>query len=428
MYLFILGKNPALSVAELGAFFGDAVKLQKNGTTAIVESKLPMAPQLFLNRLGGTVEILELFEHHVPLAALDRDLFKVLLAKASEKKGKFEYGLNIMPEGRDSRLLKHLLPAMKKALRAEGISSIFLNKNFQNVNRVFAEKHGLAAHGNNFFIIDEGEGRVAIAASRAVQNVDRYAKRDYQKPFRDAQVGMLPPKLAQSMINLAIGENAAAANTVIYDPFCGTGTIVSEALLMGYVGVGSDKEARLVEGAEKNCEVLREAFLVPPTLSHALFTASAVEVKRQDLERRLPMMPLKDARLAIVTEPFLGPALSVFPPPSLAAKIQSELTDLYLGFFRNLSTWLPKGTPIVFLFPVWQHGNARLFLTAGSGGTPPSLIAKIEALGYSVSAFVTGIHSHGKAGVKGTQSLHPGLLYERPDQVVARQIIRFVKN
>ena len=440
MYLFLLGKNPQLSVAELGAFFGDKVKIQKNREHAIVDAPLPMPPQAFLNRLGGTLEILELFEHHLPLAALDSTLLKVLSAKAAEKKGKFEYGLNMAPAAQNSQLLKHLLPTMKKALREAGFSSIFLNNNFQNINRIFAEKHHLAEHGNNFFIIDEGEGRVSIAASRAVQNVDAYAKRDYQKPFRDAQVGMLPPKLAQIMINLAVGAYSSSSTSqnsnglVIYDPFCGTGSLVSEALLMGYAAAGSDKEARLVEGAERNLTELRTAFKVPVSLPSTLFTASALDVTRADLEKRLPLTPLFNsakpevggAHIAAVTEPFLGPALSVFPPPPLLGKIKVELTELYTAFFAKLATWLPAGSPIVFLFPVWQHGQNRIFLTGDSGSM--SLIAKIEALGYSISAFAPDLEVHGHTHKSQARDSHPGILYERPDQVVARQIVRFIKN
>jgi hypothetical protein len=39
-----------------------------------------------------------------------------------------------------------------------------------------------------------------------VQDIDAYAERDFERPMRDAFVGMLPPKLAQIMLNLAVGE------------------------------------------------------------------------------------------------------------------------------------------------------------------------------------------------------------------------------
>jgi tRNA G10 N-methylase Trm11 len=49
------------------------------------------------------------------------------------------------------------------------------------------------------------------------------------------EVGMLPPKLAQMMINLAISGAYTPESTqpVIYDPFCGLGTVLIEAAHMG---------------------------------------------------------------------------------------------------------------------------------------------------------------------------------------------------
>jgi hypothetical protein len=53
-----------------------------------------------------------------------------------------------------------------------------------------------------------------------VQNIDGYSERDYGKN-RDMQIGMLPPKLAQIMINISsplpLGEGLGVR--AFYDPF-----------------------------------------------------------------------------------------------------------------------------------------------------------------------------------------------------------------
>jgi tRNA G10 N-methylase Trm11 len=60
-------------------------------------------------------------------------------------------------------------------------------------------------------------------------------------------VGMLPPKLARMMINLT--KN----NTAIYDPFCGLGTVLIEALHMGRIHIlASDISEAMVSATEKN--------------------------------------------------------------------------------------------------------------------------------------------------------------------------------
>ena len=80
-----------------------------------------------------------------------------------------------------------------------------------------------------------------------MQDIESYTKRDRERPKRDAKVGMLPPKLAQIIINLAAGQlpeeklqnicdiplgepipRRLLGQTVL-DPFCGTGVILQEA-------------------------------------------------------------------------------------------------------------------------------------------------------------------------------------------------------
>jgi len=50
-----------------------------------------------------------------------------------------------------------------------------------------------------------------------VQDINAYTKRDFGKK-RDMDTGMLPPKLAQMMINIA--NNGKQEITSLYDPFC----------------------------------------------------------------------------------------------------------------------------------------------------------------------------------------------------------------
>ena len=85
-----------------------------------------------------------------------------------------------------------------------------------------------------------------------VQNINAYARRDQERPARDAKVGMLPPKLAQILINLA-GELRSGAT--VLDPFCGTGVVLQEALLMGYRAYGTDVSERMVEYSQRNFRV-----------------------------------------------------------------------------------------------------------------------------------------------------------------------------
>src|SRR3989344_7958542 len=88
-----------------------------------------------------------------------------------------------------------------------------------------------------------GGSQERLAKTCAVQEFEEYSQRDYGRPGRGLVFGSMPPKLAKIMINLA----QLPASATILDPFCGSGTILQEALLLGYQNViGSDVSTKAV--------------------------------------------------------------------------------------------------------------------------------------------------------------------------------------
>jgi tRNA (guanine10-N2)-dimethyltransferase len=72
------------------------------------------------------------------------------------------------------------------------------------------------------------------------------ARTPSKKPF--FHPSSLTPKLARCMVNLS----RVSIGKLLYDPFCGTGTILIEAGLMGFKAVGSDIQRKMVVGARVN--------------------------------------------------------------------------------------------------------------------------------------------------------------------------------
>ncbi|PIQ78107.1 hypothetical protein COV82_01815 [Candidatus Peregrinibacteria bacterium CG11_big_fil_rev_8_21_14_0_20_46_8] len=379
--IFIPGKNPELSLTELQAFSSTA-QLHQSGVIVAGDIPKPSDAQAFLNRLGGVVEIIEpLFDGPIDESTL-YPLLYAHLEKELTAQAKGAFGINTLPQ-KKPEAMKSLLEMLKKDLRDAGIKANFINNKFQNVHRLNAAE----SRAENIWILeDEGE-KVLAGRSLAYQDVERYAQRDYKKPFRDARVGMLPPKLAQTMINLAVGENTAGRT--IYDPFCGSGTILVEALLMGFNVLGSDVEERMVGGAEKNVVWAREAFGMPAELSARLFVRDAREIAKEDVGSE---------PLAIVGELHLGKPLTRFPGRGLLEVIQRPLLELYLGFFEALAPLLPKQTPLVLAFPFWiRRGKTHIRIA-------DTVCEKIRPLGFEQSA--------------------APLFYARPQQIVGREIIQ----
>ena len=84
----------------------------------------------------------------------------------------------------------------------------------------------------------------------------------------------MPPKMARCMVNLA----RLKAGDLVLDPFCGTGSFLVEAGLIGCRIIGSDIKRRMIEGSAKNlsaCGVEPEGLFiadarVPPLPSNSI--------------------------------------------------------------------------------------------------------------------------------------------------------------
>lgn len=129
-----------------------------------------------------------------------------------------------------------------------------MNQKNENINAASFKKEKLAKTGLEFNLIHL-EDTSYIGRTLACQDIDAYASRDIGKS-RDMIVGMMPPKLVQMMINLAIiGQNITKSKNpiVIYDPFCGLGTTLIEAANMGIKHVfGSDISRDMVDSSTKS--------------------------------------------------------------------------------------------------------------------------------------------------------------------------------
>ncbi|MEM3626495.1 MAG: THUMP domain-containing protein [Candidatus Bathyarchaeia archaeon] len=73
-------------------------------------------------------------------------------------------------------------------------------------------------------------------------------RRPKRRPFFHPSA--MPPKLARCMVNLAKPKTGE----LVFDPFCGTGSMLIEAALMGCRILGLDVQRRMVKGTIKNLE------------------------------------------------------------------------------------------------------------------------------------------------------------------------------
>src|SRR3989338_648349 len=189
-YVVHLGKNRLLSLAEIQAALGQ--KPLDLGEIALIET-LPGNPIDRLNQWGGAIKLSQVVWDGPGQAEV---IARELLAQKPD--GKLSFGLNIYPENR--KKLDELLRAVKKIIKAAGRNARFINKG-DNCTSAMIKKGGLMKDGTDFNLIHH-QGGTLISRTVAVQDFESYRQRDYDKPARLAKAGMLPPKLAQTMINL----------------------------------------------------------------------------------------------------------------------------------------------------------------------------------------------------------------------------------
>lgn len=340
-YFFVLGNHPALSVAEIQALFPDGRCRLASPEVLIMEAS-DLQVENLIKRLGGTIKIGVIEETVVggQNQILDKlkGLFNILCSNPELPSGKFNFGFSFY--GPKPANLKIIGLELKSFLKEKKISSRLVVSQEANLSSVVVAQNKLLKRGAEIILIRQ-EKDILIGRTLAVQDFKGLSKRDYGRPGRDDKSGMLPPKLAQIMINLASGSHISPSTNLL-DPFCGSGTILTEALLMGYrMVIGSDISKVAVDDSKSNLKWLISNFNISNS-HYQLFKKSVL-----DLDKFIK----KESVDYIVTEPYLGPQRGFFQP----AMVVRELNDLYSKSLLEFAKVLKKDGRVVMVWPVFLN-------------------------------------------------------------------------
>lgn len=392
-YIFLAGNHSALSRAELAPLCDEILYDVPHRLILADRIKftnprdLPKAPeQIFLDRLGGSIWMAEVLgEFRSREDMLDRI---VDIYGENDKPGVQYLGMNYY--GRSKQFWPDFLYQVRRTLEQKFDKKVRLeNPTGDNLDsgRIFSSKLLKKGH---CFVVWQQEDSFLLAKISALQNLRNYGLRDYGKTFRNAHMGMLPPKLAQLLVNLAAPVEASQDITII-DPFCGSGTVNGEAAVMGFKTIGSDLRAEHVAGAQKNYEFLSDKFRFP------------VETGEFFVEDALKFQ-WKDHSGIVATEGWLGKNFTKRATPDEIRQNSHTILTMWEKFFRNLSRSGADVRRISFCLPAWlQRGYRDVeYLSIAQ-----KLFAKIEPLGYIASA----LNKEKKT-----------FLYYRPGAFVAREI------
>ena len=387
-YVAIAGRQPLISLAEIQALYDKAARLvgKKLVFFEIDEDDgKNISPDI--NRLGGSLKLGRFF---------DTDFSKLakFLATAHPE-GKITLGISDFSKQKKSGLAKQKSMELKRNLAKMGRSVRVITSNEPEISSATAHHNQLGEKAGCFeiFLIDR-----EIYLSLGTQNITAYTERDQARPARDAKVGMLPPKLAQILINLC-GKLPEGAR--VLDPFCGTGVVLQEAAIMGYLPYGTDLNERMVEYSKKNLSWLfnernQKRFKILPDLiqkkDQILNAISVGDATNFTWEGEID---------AVAFEGYLGAPMSK-PPVDIKFKTEkAKCREIAMGFLKNITPQIKSGTPVVMALPAWLRENGKY---AGL-----NILDEIQEMGYNFEKFQDLSQSD--------------LLYYREGQIVAREII-----
>ena len=379
MIAFQLGREFRLSIAEILSVFNNVEIINYTSDFLVIDWVSTEEVLKESSRLWWTIKIMEIF-------SLEKISFEEqILDLASETEWKFKYWITSLW---DKFNLKTTLLKLKKELKKSWISSRFVNKDFKWLNSATILWENLVKRKTDFSLL-KNKSKEFLWKTIWIQDINAYSKRDYEKS-RDMQVGMLPPKLSQMMINLASPQlDSPKGKGTIYDPFVWLWTILIEARLMWFDGLyWSDLNPRMVETARENSRWVIEK-LNAKFVNEGSFWSK-----------------VKDG--IIVSEWYLWEVMTQKNiSKDRILEQRKGLEKLYVSFFENLKKgWFSWN--IVISFPFWEvKGNYYYFEEIYS-----ILEEMCEILPFFPEDF----------NLKSTKT--GSLLYKREKQLVGREIFK----
>lgn len=388
MYISILGRQPALGAAELEQLYGAASIQWFSDQTATVDSASFDFEQLGGSQKAGKVmtELASSDWHKI-----SQYIVSTYTRNWSSHEGKVTLGISaygfknvtVRDIQKTGIILKQKLRQQSVSLRLVPNTEAALNTATSHHNKL-----GLSPNKVELLIVRGKNGTTIIAESVGAQNITALAARDQARPYTDAFVGMLPPKLARMMVNLALSASKSNSSSVILDPFCGTGVVLQEALLLGYSAYGTDLSEKMVDYSNKNLQWLDAKF-------H--FQDNNFAIEQGDAMTHQWRPPIA----AVVCESYLGQPFSAPPSPAKLTEVRGNCNHIISSFLRNIASQIPADTPLCVAVPAWRDVDGKF--------THLPFIKELEKLGYSRHKFAT-VKDH-------------ELLYYRDNQVVARELL-----
>jgi tRNA G10 N-methylase Trm11 len=339
-----------LTFYEASAVVGEQV--ERLGTQAVqFAADSDESARTLFGLLGAAVRVIKIERDWQKYTTSKLGAILVELLTEQVKDNKLQFAIANWGQQADDEIS---LSELKKALLKKNIKVRFIEGARQGLSAAVLLHQPVTE-----LVVWQNEGQTLIGRTLGVQDIDYWTTKDRGKPYADRKKGMLPPKIARAMVNLALGTST---RPVVYDPFCGTGTILLEALERGCLVVGSDADGKAAQGTKDNLRWFADLADLPTDFK--VFTSQAAHVTPAQVGQPIS---------AIVTEPFLG------KPQTSTEKLAGSfkgLEKLYLGAFKQWRALLQDQALVVMIFPRVELADGRLFELS-------DFVDKLQPYGYT---------------------------------------------
>lgn len=403
MFIAILGRQPALGIAELESLYGS------DSTRWFSDISATVATDDFdFERLGGSQKAGQVaIETRGDWRSVSREIVQTYEALWKNNTGKTTIGISAYGFPASARDVQKTGLTLKSTLKKHGVSVRLVPNVESSLNSATSHhnKLGLSANKIELLVVRNSRGQIIVAQSIGAQNITALAARDQGRPKRDAFVGMLPPKLARMIVNLGVGrlengksevENSEKRRNnnsplIILDPFCGTGVILQEAALLGYNFYGSDLADKMVDYSQQNLSWLADKY--------SLETSGSIIELGDAMNHKWSLQ--SDSDVAVACEAYLGQPFSAPPSPAKLIEVRGNCDHIISQFLKNIHGQLPRNTNLCVAIPAWRDKQDNF--------THLPLVDNLANLGYQ------------KRELKTARSEQ--LLYYRDNQVVGRELL-----
>ncbi len=260
--------------------------------------------------------------------------------------GGFDDGFNFSvslysPEGTGESEYEEVLSALLSAVREAGFRKANLvrpRSGTEVLTREIASRKII-----DFVVLRLGE-KYWLGATFYVPDSQQFQVRSNERPVVSSQIS-ISSRLARLLLNLS----GVRKGGVVLDPFCGSGTILAEAMMAGLSCIGVDRDRNRIENSRQNLEWLSKTLKA---------SGKPYSLKVGDSTRLETVMDGVQVD-AVVTEPILLPKIDAVPTLDKARKMIRNASRLYSESLYSMASTVRKGGRVVIVAPSLRTSEGR---------------------------------------------------------------------